>query len=443
MLLDPSPLALAPLLELCDELLELVPLGVHADQALEELDLVGPDLLILNALALVVLLVDGRLEHHGHAREAVVVHDAVEGAQAQEAGADVGVEVAVGAEGGLAVVEVESPEVLVADDFVERAHGGLEGLGRAEVVAGGEGVARVDADADPADVVDLGDDVPQVLEGGAHDVAAARHVLQHGDDRGRGLVRPVELGGDAPARRGPRVPARVARVEVVQPHAEALAALQVVEEARVRLLGLGLVRLRQVDEVAAVRERVRRGVVRVLLAVGEEEVLGLSRQGGVVPLALRFHEERERIGANLHGVGDCVLHALWTTVSFMIFLPLGPSSFRFILGRHKMTHERGKASLPPAALTCAPMYMAFFSDAAAVRSARGIASSSLAFPALRFLFVGGSAAGVVSAGSAFRFLGVAAAFEGVAVVAVVAPLAALALALVSVAPFAVGFWSSL
>lgn len=104
LLLDLAPLRGTPITQLRLERLELVALGVHADEALQELDLVGPDLLVLDGFPVGALLVDGRLEDHGHALEGRVVHDAVEGAQAEEARADVGVEVAVGGEGGFAVV---------------------------------------------------------------------------------------------------------------------------------------------------------------------------------------------------------------------------------------------------------------------------------------------------------------------------------------------------
>jgi hypothetical protein len=101
----------------------------------------------------------------------------------------------------------------------------------------------------------------------------------------------------------------VTRVEIVQPDAELVAALQVVDEARVRLGRLVGVRLREVDEVAPVREDVQGRVVGVggcELAVLLGDVGG---EGGVVPFSLGFEEEGEGVGADVQGVLDRVLYA--------------------------------------------------------------------------------------------------------------------------------------
>lgn len=149
-------------------------------------------------------------------------------------------------EGGLTV---EGFEILCADNVVERIHRLLERLGTPQVVAGGESMARIDAHAHPRLVLHKSDNVPQILPRGPHDVAAARHVLQHRDDRLGGLVRLVELRGDPPNRRGLGVAPRGSRVEVVQPDAQLLAPREVVDEAVVCLLGLLRVGLRQVHQV--------------------------------------------------------------------------------------------------------------------------------------------------------------------------------------------------
>jgi len=93
-------------------------------------------------------------------------------------------------------------------------------------------------------------------------------------------------------------------VEVVQPDAEVLAPLEVVDEVVVRLVGFGLVRLREVDEVRAVRQDVLGRLVAVLLQVGVELGLGLGGQWGARPFPLGLEEEGERVGADLDGVCD-------------------------------------------------------------------------------------------------------------------------------------------
>lgn len=304
LLLNLLPLRLSLGLELGGLRLELWGLGIPSDQALEQLDLVRPDLLVLDRLAVRSLLVDRRLEDHGQALEGLKVHDVVERPQTQAARADVGVQIAVRAKGRLAVVEVEGFQVLEPDDLVKLLHRLGEGLGRPQVITGREGVARVDAHAHPALVLDVADDVAQLLEPGPDHVAAAAHVLDQRDDRLGRLVRPVELRGDPLRRRLHGVAARGARVEVVQPDAEVLAPLEVVDEVVVRLVGFGLVRLREVDEVRAVRQDVLGRLVAVLLQVGVELGLGLGGQWGARPFPLGLEEEGERVGADLDGVCD-------------------------------------------------------------------------------------------------------------------------------------------
>lgn len=170
-------------------------------------------------------------------------------------------------------------------------------------------MARVDADTHAVLGIDEVYNVPQILPRRPDDVAAARHVL---DDRHHGLCLPVglvELSRDAPYSGGPGVAEGRARVEVVEPDAQLLAPLQVVEKGLVRLGRLGRVRLRQVDEVGPVREGVLGGAVAVVPAAAKEEVARLVADGRVVPLALRLEEEGKGVGANLHRVRDRVVDA--------------------------------------------------------------------------------------------------------------------------------------
>jgi len=70
-------------------------------------------------------------------------------------------------------------------------------LGCTQIVAGGERVARVQADAYAGFVVDLRDDVAEVFEAVADDGAFAGHVFEEGGYGVGGCVSAVEGGGDA------------------------------------------------------------------------------------------------------------------------------------------------------------------------------------------------------------------------------------------------------
>lgn len=201
--------------------------GVHPDEGLEEGDFAGPDrqvrdesfrasgfgLALLGGLFLAGLFglgcrvgvdvglnvtwfvldvgggwvggaVDGRLEDHGEAFEARVIHDVVEGAKTQEACADVGVEVAFAAAWGLGVVEVQGAEVLQTDLVFELLHEGLVACWRGEVVSCCEAVAGIYADADAGVMLarDQGEEVPELGEVAANCGAMAAHRLKDGND---------------------------------------------------------------------------------------------------------------------------------------------------------------------------------------------------------------------------------------------------------------------
>lgn len=103
---------------------------------------------------------------------------------------------------------------------------------------------------------------------------------------------------DAGEGAGPRFAERGAGVEVMHADAEGFAAADVIEEVVACLRGFCGVRLREVDEVACVREDLLFWVVPVLLAGGGEggDVSGWDRGGG--PFALGFEEEGEGICAD-------------------------------------------------------------------------------------------------------------------------------------------------
>lgn len=98
-------------------------------------------------------------------------------------------------------------------------------------------------------------------------------------------------------------------MEVVQADAQAVAALEVVDEVVVGLVGFRLVGLREVDEVRAVREDVQARGVAVVFGRGVESVAGRRVEWRGGPFALGLEEEGEGVGADLGCIVDGVLDA--------------------------------------------------------------------------------------------------------------------------------------
>lgn len=163
--------------------------------------------------------------------------------------------------------------------------------------------------------------------------------------------------------------ARVARVEVVESDAQALAAVQVVDEGGVGLRGLVRLGLREVHEVGAVRQDVLGCGVGVGFAVGVELVTVAVLQGRVVPFALRLEEEGEGVAAYVQAVGDAVVDAL------------GEES---VVWEKVVREWRRGRNEPPAPLTCAPTNILM----PCVRAARGSISAAFSSLVLRFCFGG-------------------------------------------------------
>ena len=69
-------------------------------------------------------------------------------------------------------------QVAQAHCAVEVVKSGAEGYEGAQVVTGGEDVARVEADTDTGFIVDEGDDLRKVGEGGANHGAGSRHGFE-------------------------------------------------------------------------------------------------------------------------------------------------------------------------------------------------------------------------------------------------------------------------
>lgn len=82
------------------------------------------------------------------------------------------------AKGALGIVEVHAAQILKADDTVEVGKGLLAGFGAPQVVAGGEGVAGIDADADTGFIFHAIDDGREMLELKAEVAATAGGVFR-------------------------------------------------------------------------------------------------------------------------------------------------------------------------------------------------------------------------------------------------------------------------
>lgn len=162
-----------------------------------------------------------------------MVHDAVEGSEAEEAGADVGVEVAVGGEGGFAVVHyvllakpylymsdadrltVKCFQILRANSVIERIDRLLESLWRSQIIACRKGMTSVDANSHTILIFNHRNDIPKILPRRTNYVPTACHILQNSDDRLSRLMRLIQLGCDPLNRCRPDIATGVSRVEVV------------------------------------------------------------------------------------------------------------------------------------------------------------------------------------------------------------------------------------
>src|SRR5205085_4434002 len=116
-------------------------------------------------------------EQEGRVRETRVARDAAERLRADVAEAEVPVAVNARVVVGLRVVEVYGAHARESDVRVERVECGRKAVLGTQVVAGREGVRRVEADAE----VQSGaarSDLAQVLEAMADALALARGVLQ-------------------------------------------------------------------------------------------------------------------------------------------------------------------------------------------------------------------------------------------------------------------------
>src|SRR2546426_7472427 len=105
-----------------------------------------------------------RLDAHGKAGEAPVAEQAAESAEAEAAPADVLMAIEPAAERALRVVQVEGDDPVEAQAGVELGECGRVAGGRAQVVARGEGVLGVEADAQPLAPARPGREPPELRE---------------------------------------------------------------------------------------------------------------------------------------------------------------------------------------------------------------------------------------------------------------------------------------
>lgn len=97
------------------------------------------------------------------------------------------------------IVRVDRADAREADDAVEGPQRRRVGLGRPDVVSGGEDVARVEADGRALAPLDAVDDLRQVLEAGAERFSGAGGGFEEdeGGRGGRGVERAIDAVGDA------------------------------------------------------------------------------------------------------------------------------------------------------------------------------------------------------------------------------------------------------
>src|SRR4029450_14079579 len=105
------------------------------------------------------------------------------------------------AELALGVVEMEGRDLLDADGAVDAPRGRLVRLARAQIVAGREGVAGIEADADSLGLAHAHEDVGDLLESASDGASLPRPDFEQDPGRGAraGAERPV-AGGRRAAR---------------------------------------------------------------------------------------------------------------------------------------------------------------------------------------------------------------------------------------------------
>src|SRR5579885_3233586 len=197
--------------------------------------------------------VHGRLKDERGLGEARLARDPCERLGPDLAEADVPVAVNARIIGRLRVVEVYSTNISEAHIFFERFKSGRKPVLVAQVVARGEGVRRVEADAE-VQAGALLSNLAQVLEAVADALALTRRVLKQDSERAKfdSLARGLQTLGARPNPVGLARAARAAGMDDEVVRAESNPALDLFAERGDRLLADCIVRRGEVDEVVRV-----------------------------------------------------------------------------------------------------------------------------------------------------------------------------------------------
>ena len=134
---------------------------------------IGP----VRAFPSAVELVARDLQEERHVAQQRVRDECLEAGAADETVADVLMQVAAGAELRLRVVAVDGRDVLGADLALQFVHRRGDAVGRADVIAGGERMAGIDADLRPR-IADALEDLAEVGELRADGATLAGGVLE-------------------------------------------------------------------------------------------------------------------------------------------------------------------------------------------------------------------------------------------------------------------------
>ena len=211
------------------------------------------------------------------------------------------------------VVEVDAPEVFEPDDAVQLVERGVAGLGCAQVVARGEGVAGVDAGPHARLVAHPFDDAGEVFEAVAQVRTLSGGVLDDGRDPLRSFEGQVDRRSDAVEALLLRDLLQVAaRMEVEPVEPQLLAARHLFDEGGARLLQPLAVGMPEVDEVGVVGQDLRRRVAQLVAGAAEGGDLGRGERLAD-PLALVLGEEGEARGSDRVCIAGRVLQAACRT----------------------------------------------------------------------------------------------------------------------------------
>ena len=193
----------------------------------------------------------------------------------------------------LGIIQVHAAQILEADDTLEVGKGLLAGFGAAQVIAGSERVAGIDADADAGFIFHAVDNRREVLELKAEVAALAGGVFDHRGDAFGLRQRDIDRFGDARQARLLRdLLQMTAGVEVEQRQPQLLAAGHLINEGITGFFQRLFHRMAEVNQVAVVRQDLP-GAKVILFAGGFEFGDGFVVERRGAPLALVFGEEGE------------------------------------------------------------------------------------------------------------------------------------------------------